>query len=102
MTVGVANVGWLPTTVTEHAAIHDLVRPIVVDLEGPGVRVLDGQARRQLGQLSGSSSVRLGAGGTPDRATCSWLIAATPGTEVTVTARHQRAGTDVVTIPLAI
>ena len=100
VTVGVANTGFLPTTVTTHAAIHDLVRPIVADLEGPDVRVLDGSARRSLGQLSGSSSVRLGAGGTPDRTTCSWLIAAAPGAEVTVTVRHQRAGTDVVTISL--
>jgi hypothetical protein len=100
VTVGVANTGWLPTTVTAQAAIHGLVRPIVADLAGAGVVVLDGPARRKLGQLDGSSSVRLGADGTPDRTTCSWLVTAPAGAELTVTVRHQRAGTDSVTIAL--
>jgi hypothetical protein len=100
VTIGVANTGWLPTTVTAQAAIHDLVRPIVADLAGAGVVVLDGPVRRKLGQLDGSSAVRFGAGGTPDRTACSWLVTAPAGAEVTVTVRHQRAGTDSVTIAL--
>ncbi len=101
VTVGMANTGWLPTTVTTYAAKHDLVRPIVADIEGDGVAVLDGPARRTLGQLSGASSVRLGVDGTPDRTVCRWLVSGDPGTEVTVTARHQRAGTVATSIVLA-
>jgi hypothetical protein len=99
VTIGVANTGWLPTTVTAHAGIHDLVRPIVAELHaapasGTGVQVVDGANRRALGQLAGSSAVRLtwGTDGTPDRATCSWLVRAPAGTEVAVEVRHERAG----------
>jgi hypothetical protein len=90
--VGVANTGWLPTTVSVRAASDDLVRPIVADLTGADV--LDGPARRKLGQLAGSASVRFadGTSGTPDRTSCSWLVRSATGASVTVTIRHQRAG----------
>jgi murein tripeptide amidase MpaA len=100
VTVGVANTGWLPTTVTTSAATHGLVRPIHADLDG--ATVLDGPARRELGQLGGASSARFsnGTDGTPDRATCSWLVEAASGTEVTLAVRHQRAGTHTVAVVL--
>ncbi len=66
-----------------------------------GLAVLDGPTRRTLAQLSGSSSVRLGVDGTPDRTVCSWLVSGEAGTEETVTARHERAGTVATTIVLA-
>jgi Zinc carboxypeptidase len=91
VTIGVANTGWLPTTVSKRGA--DLVRPILADLTG-AMDVLDGPGRRPLGQLAGSSSARFtdGTAGTPDRTSCSWLVRAPAGTPVTVTIRHQRAG----------
>jgi hypothetical protein len=99
--VGVANTGWLATTVTSRARQDDLVRPILADLVGD-VEVLDGAARRPLGQLAGSSAVRFtrGATSTPDRATCAWFVRARPGTEITVNVRHQRAGSDSVDLVL--
>ncbi len=60
--------------------------------------MLDGAARRTLGQLAGSSSARFtnATESTPDRTSCSWLVRAVSGASVTVTVRHQRAGTDSV------
>jgi hypothetical protein len=99
--IGVANTGWLPTTVSSKAAADDLVRPIHADVAGP-IDVLDGAARRTLGQLAGSSSARFtnGTVGTPDRTTCSWLVRAKSATTITVTVRHQRAGSDSIELTL--
>ena len=101
VTVGMSNSGWLPTTVSSRARQHDLVKPIVAEL-GPG-DVLDGSRRRTLGQLAGAVHARFAAAtdGTPDRATCSWIVRAAAGTEVTIEVRHPRAGTDSVTVELA-
>jgi hypothetical protein len=102
ITVGIANTGWLPTTISARARQHDLVRPIIADIETHAVAdnaagdltVLDGPARRALGQLDGSSSARLSqaTAGTSDRTTCSWLVRAPAGATVLVTAAHPRAG----------
>ena len=107
VTIGIANTGWLPTTVSTHARTHDLVRPIVAEVHaapasGGPVDVFDGPARRTLGQLSGSSVARFANAteGTPDRTTCSWLVRASTGTEVVVSVRHDRGGNDSVTLRL--
>ncbi len=107
LTVGIANTGWLPTTVSAQARNHDIVRPIIAEVHaspasGTGISVLDGPVRRTLGQLAGSSSARFtkGTDGTPDRTTCTWLVRAVRGTEVRVVARHDRAGSDVVNVVL--
>jgi hypothetical protein len=97
VTAGVANIGWLPTTVTAWAAKHKLVQPVVAELEVPPDGELVGQpARVQLGQLAGRSRVRLHGGsqsdGTDERALASWVVRAPAGAEVTVTASHPRAG----------
>jgi len=95
VSIGVANTGWLSTTVSARARHDDLVRPILVELKG-AVDVLDGGARRQLGQLAGSSAARFtnSTAGTPDRVSCSWLVRAPAGSRITVIVQHQRAGTD--------
>ena len=103
--VGVANTGWLPTTVSSRARQDDLVQPILADIEigdRGDVEVLDGAVRRTLGQLAGSSLGPLhdGTGSTPDRTSCSWLVRAARGTTITVTVRHQRAGSDSVRLTL--
>ncbi len=93
--IGVANTGWLPTTVSSKARHDNLVRPVLADLIGDA-EVLDGAPRRTLGQLAGSSSARFtnGTDSTPDRRSCSWLVRAASGTTITVTVQHQRAGSD--------
>jgi murein tripeptide amidase MpaA len=97
---GLANTGWLPTTVTERAAKETLVLPLVAELSG--AEVIDVPARRELGQLSGRSAFELDGGrqndGTPDRVLVSWVVRADAGATVTVDARHPRAGTASTTI----
>lgn len=104
VTVGIANTGWLPTTVSEYAAKHDLVRPVVAEIRtaADGFEMLDGSARRQLGQLAGASSARFtgSTSSTPDRTTCSWLFRAPAGSQVVASVSHQRAGTDEVELAL--
>jgi hypothetical protein len=72
--------------------------PLVVEVTGEAVDVLDGPARRELGQLEGRLSARFrrpGLGdGTPDRALVRFLVRAGAGTTLTVEARHPRAGRD--------
>ncbi len=98
---GIANTGWLATDVTAWARKHDLVRPLVAELAG--AEVLDGAPRRQLGQLDGRASLRFrhGIDGTPDRVLASWTVRAPAGTDVTITASHQRAGRAEATLTLA-
>ena len=94
---GIANTGWLPTTVTERARTENRVLPVVAELIGPaGLEVLDGAARRELGQLDGLRSLAVKGGapndGTGERALVTWTVRAPEGTELVVEARHPRAG----------
>lgn len=100
VTVGVANTGWLPTYVTEKAKKDNIVRSAAVELAGGDV--IDGPARREVGQLAGSISARFnqGGGGSPERALAAWTVRATRGTELRITASHQRAGTKTATLVL--
>ena len=96
--VGIANTGWLPTYVTEKANNDSIVRPIVVELEG--AEIIGGPSRQEIGQLAGSMAARFnhGDGGSPERALASWIVRCQPGTELTVEATHQRAGTTSISI----
>ncbi len=96
----VQNDGWLPTNVTEKAVEKKLVRPVEAEITLPeGAILVTGTAKIELGQLSGRSrattmtDIMDGAGdATVDRAKAEWFVEAPPGTEVTLTARHPRAG----------
>jgi len=98
VSVGVANVGWLPTQVTEKAKKDGIVRPVVVELAG--AEIVGGSARIELGQLDGAIAARFnqGDGGAPERALASWVVRCSAGTELLVTASHQRAGTKAAVI----
>jgi hypothetical protein len=102
VTAGVANVGWLPTTVTAWAARQHLVLPLVAELTGADL--LDGPPRRELDQLAGRAAFRVNEGdrhdGTPDRVSVSWLVRSGAGTTVHVEARHPRAGRDSASVVL--
>lgn len=104
--VGIANTGWLPTTVTEHAAKLGLVRPVVAELSASDatatVDVLDGPARRRLGQLQGAGAARFSRAGdgTPDRVLATWTVRAPADARVRVSAVHPRAGRDTVDVIL--
>jgi hypothetical protein len=90
---GVANTGWLPTYVSARAKKEQLVLPLVAELTGAAV--VDGPARRQLGQLEGRAAMRFSSrsDATPDRVLVSWVVEAPAGTALDVLARHPRAGT---------
>jgi len=104
ITVGIANTGWLPTHVTARAMKNDRVRPIVAELvgnpEADDIRFIGAPPRQTIGQLDGGSAARFNRGhdGTPDRAIVSWVVRCPSGTDLTVTAKHDRAGQDSRTI----
>ncbi|MCU1387530.1 MAG: peptidase family protein, partial [Ilumatobacteraceae bacterium] len=106
--VGIANTGWLPTTVSARAARANMVLPITARLDLPdGVEIIGGTNRVRLGQLAGRSSFRLDGGsrndGTPDRVLATWTLrgpSSTAGFSVSVIAEHPRAGTRAATVSI--
>ncbi len=90
--VGIANTGFLPTTVTRKASKDHLVLPLTAELKG--ATVLGGPARLELGQLGGRLDLQFSDrnDGTPDRVLATWVVRAAKGTRVTVAVAHQRAG----------
>ncbi|MFV0307879.1 MAG: M14 family metallopeptidase [Desertimonas sp.] len=100
--VGLANTGWLPTHVSERAKKESLVLPITAELAGDGVEVLGGPARRRVGQLEGRAAMRFSGAndGTPDRMMTTWTVRAAPGRDLTVSARHPRAGSATAVLTL--
>jgi murein tripeptide amidase MpaA len=95
----VENTGWLPTSVTEKAVERKVVRPLTLEVSLPdGASVASGEVKVECGQLTGRALRRSliwwgGDDTTSDRAKVEWVIEAPAGSEVTVTAGHERAGT---------
>lgn len=96
--VVVQNSGYLPTYVTHKARERQAARPVVAEIDlPPGVEVLSGRRRDEVGHLEGRCRPEGGFGGyaadtTEDRVKVEWVLRAPPGTEVTVIARQDRAG----------
>jgi hypothetical protein len=96
----VQNCGWLGTSVTEKAKARKAVRPVEALIEpAADVRLRSGERRVELGQLDGRpramSMLGWDTGEEPsgERARCEWIVEGPPGSRVSVTARHPRAGT---------
>jgi hypothetical protein len=107
VSIGVANTGWLPTDITQYARQKRIVLPATVELtsvDHARVEFVEGEARARIGQLEGRGSFLLHGGafsdGTPDRHLHTWIIRAAVGTDITLTAAHQRAGTSSVSLTL--
>ena len=108
--VGVANTGWLPTDVTQHARSMKLVLPVTIEVGASGgassgaIDLVEGEARVRVGQLAGRAKYLLDGGamsdGTPDRHLHTWLVRGRAGSTLAVTATHPRAGTATATITL--
>ena len=108
--VGVANTGWLPTDVTQHARSMKLVLPVTIEIGTSGgassgvLDLVEGEARVRVGQLAGRAKYLLDGGamsdGTPDRHLHTWLVRGRAGLTLAVTATHPRAGTSTATITL--
>ena len=97
---GVANTGWLPTHISARGAKDELTKPIVAELVG--AEVVGAPAGQLLGQLQGRTAARFAQwhDGTPDRLLATWVVRAAAGTEVTLSAAHERAGRTDVTLVL--
>lgn len=100
--VAVVNSGWLPTQISQHALKNKLVRGVVFELASDAdITFLQGQPRVEVEQLKGrhdtpsSPNNWLGQNGdtTNDRVRMQWLLKARSGTPVSVTVKHERAGT---------
>ena len=104
--VGVANTGWLPTDVTQHARSMKLVLPVTIEIgaSSGAIDLVEGEARVRVGQLAGRAKYLLDGGamsdGTPDRHLHTWLVRGRAGSALAVTANHPRAGTATATITL--
>jgi hypothetical protein len=103
----VQNTGWLPTYVTKKALDKKVVRGLVCEIELPeGATLEAGQEREVLGQLEGRAykpSAHFSyyqSDVTTDRAKVEWVVHAPEGGRVSLTARHERAGTVVETVDL--
>lgn len=94
----VDNTGWLPTYVTQKALEKKLVRGCICEIELPvGATLEAGKPREELEQLEGrayksSAPTRRQGDPTQDRAKVEWVIRATEGGTVKLSARHERAG----------
>jgi murein tripeptide amidase MpaA len=95
----VENTGWLPTNVTDKAIERKAIRPVELSIELPeGCRLVGGDVRVECGQLTGRALRRSlywwgSNDATTDRAKAEWIVEGPAGREMTVTARHERAGT---------
>lgn len=92
------NTGWLPTNITEKALERKTVRELEVTIDLPeGAKLISGELRTKAGQLKGRDhkgrATIWGGDPTSERVKIEWVIQAAPGTEVAITAVHQRAGT---------
>lgn len=106
----VQNTGWLPTYVTKHALENHLVRGVVCEIHLPdGAELILGEPREVGHQLEGraytpaTSSSWAGWGGdtTDQRLKVEWVVRAPTGTELQLSARHERAGTVRTAVTLA-
>ncbi len=97
----VQNTGWLPSYVTRKAKDKKRTRGVVCELEMPqGGEIVIGKPREELGQLEGraykSSTANTWAGATADetadRIKVEWVVRASKGAALKITARHERAG----------
>jgi murein tripeptide amidase MpaA len=105
--LAVHNTGFLPSYVTKRALERKVVRGVVYEIVLPeGARLVAGKPRVEGGQLEGRASKPSLQAFLPhhdltgDRGQCEWTVRAMPGAQVTVIARHERAGRVTVSITL--
>lgn len=101
VTLRVGNAGYLPTHITARGAELGAVREVIAEIDLPdGAELASGAPRQGLGQLAGRSRhagapygwAGLRQDDAADRATATWVVRARPGSVVTVSAQHARAG----------
>jgi murein tripeptide amidase MpaA len=100
ITLVVQNEGWLPSYVSKRALARKVVRGLIVDVALPdGARLVSGKQRDDYGQLEGKAYKHTGVSFWPDynltddRLKIEWIVEAKAGGVVSLSARHERAGT---------
>jgi hypothetical protein len=95
----VQNTGWLPSYVSKMAVKRNLLRGVLAEIELPAdARLVSGRPREELGELEGWAYMHTGISFWPnkkvtaERAHVDWVVHAKAGTEIKLTARHDRAG----------
>ena len=103
----VQNTGWLPSYVSKRALERKVVRGVIAEIALPaGGELLQGKPRDEFGQLEGKAYKHTGVSFWPDyhvtddRVKVEWVVRCRAGSEVTLTARHDRAGTVRATVKL--
>jgi hypothetical protein len=100
--IAVANSGWLPAYVTKRALARKTVRGVMFEIHFPGgdssISLVSGKPRMEGPQLEGHAPKNsLNAflpnrEVTADRAVGEWVVRASQGTRLVLTARADRAG----------
>ncbi len=93
----VANDGFLPTHLTQRALEHETAGPVEIELSAEGAEIIMGAAKQSIGHLAGrdertapwSPWMRQW---TNSSAKVEWLLRATAGTSVIISASAQKAG----------
>jgi murein tripeptide amidase MpaA len=96
----VQNTGWLPSYVSKRAQERKVVREVITEISLPdGAELISGKRREGMGQLEGKAYKHTGISFWPDyhvtddRAKMEWVVRAKAGDVITLTAKHERAGT---------
>jgi murein tripeptide amidase MpaA len=96
----VQNTGWLPSYVSKRAQERKVVRDVLAEISLPdGAELVSGKRRESMGQLEGKAYKHTGISFWPDyhvtddRAKMEWVVRAKAGDVITLTAKHERAGT---------
>ncbi len=93
----VQNEGWLPTYVTKKALERKVTRGVIAEIALPKAASLEsGKLREELGELEGRAYKPVNPDesdeSTNERVKVEWVVRAKRGTEISLTARHERAG----------
>ena len=86
----VANQGFLPSAL-RHGVISRSVNPVTVQIQVPTEAILTGAAKtHQIAKLDGSGT----------RETIKWVVRGSPGSEIEISVRTQKSGSDSATVIL--
>ena len=95
VTAVVENRGYLPTNVTEQALATKVAKPLRAELAAEGeMTVVAGRRREEIGQLPGHGGARSswGFASPATRKRLAWVVAAKPGTKLTLTVSGPKVG----------
>lgn len=106
VTAIVGNLGYLPTNLSEEAVSLHVDKPVSVSING--AELVQGKAVEEVGNLSGYSRTVTGSvygnittfANAKAKNKVTWIVKATEGTTITITASQEKAGKDSKTITL--